>query len=342
MLFFFSCKPGKKEQRRLFTNQLEFADSVDFGKKLRLETYNFYGLWPTSATYRGKTVFCFLSGISSIHLLDAETLNLADSIILPALTPKAKMYLRNDSLFIYYHPFFYTCILNDKEFIVARKLKTPAIDYKHYSIESFGAFLADRRDPVNVVFGYGIRKAEQDSYLDRDANLIRFSDSSGFKRMGYFPKDFFSGKHYNNAILLNIDTTGNFILGFEDHDSIFKIDAGGRIIAAGKLEGNGDGSAFDWEKESDLAYVRRYTWEAELNQAIHVSANNYIIVLKKLHEPNVSKPQMYRYMVFDADLKLKYADSIRQVINPNFIFNYKNGIALLSLATDKMYYYKIP
>lgn len=342
MLFFLSCKAGKKEKHKLFSNPLTLIDSVEFNRKIKLEAYNFYGFWPTDVMYKGKTVFCFLSGTSSIHLLDAETLNLVDSILLPPCTRKAKMYLRNDSLFIYDHPFFYTCTLSGMKFKIIRKMKAPAINYEKYSIEPFGAFLVDHENPGNLIFAYGNRKAQEHSYLDTGTNLIRFSDSSGYQKTGYFPANYFSEKHYNNATLLSIDTSGKLVFGFEEHDSIFKMDAQSRVLAAGAVESNGDGKPFKWKKESDLAYVRHYTWEAELNQALYVSKNNYIIILKKLHEPDVSKPQMFRYLVFDADLKLKYADSIKHVINPNFIFNYKKGIVFLSLATDKMYYYEIP
>jgi hypothetical protein len=336
-----ACKQERKHQRPVFINPIPKTETIVFGNKLKLEDFNFSGFMPTAIMHKGKNVFCFLAKTPSLYLLNPQTLLVVDSIKLPLYRPGAKMYLRNDSLFIYDFRFIYTCILDDVVCRVVKKEKSPRIGFKQYYFDPSVGIKAGVGSPTDIIFNYGNRVDRENSYLDKNSNFMRFTDSTGAEKMGYYPADFFSGRHYYTSTLFDVNRNGDLVFTFEEHDSVYKMSSKGKMIAGATVESDWDRLKFKWKKETNLAYVRQYTCEAELNRVLHITKTGRTIILKKSSEKDIRLPEQYRYFVFDQKLKLLYADSLRHTINPNLVFDYKNGVAFFSINLDEMYYYEI-
>jgi hypothetical protein len=336
-----ACNSDRKRHKPVFVNPLAKTETIVFGKKIRLDDFNFFGFHPTAATHKGKPVFCFLAKTPSLYLLNPENLSVVDSIRLPQYRPGAKMCLRNDSLFIYDFRFIYTCILGDTGCRVVKKEKSPRIGFKQYYFDQLVGIKAGVGSPTGIYFSYGNWVDRENSYLDKHTNFIHFTDSTRFKKMGYFPADFFSERHYYTSTLFDINAGGELVFTFEEHDSVFKMDNRGRLVAATKLGSDWGKLKFRWKKETNLAYVRQYTCKAELNRVLHTTKTGRTVILRKLSENNIRLPEQYRYFVFDKGLKLLHADTLRHTVNPNLVFNYKNGVSFFSINLDEMYYYEI-
>jgi hypothetical protein len=336
-----ACSSGRKRHKRALVNPVTKTETIVFGKKLKLEDINFFGFHPTATVYKGKPVFCFLAKTPSLYLLNPENMEFVDSIRLPQYRPGATMCLRNDSLFIYDFRFVYTCVLGDTGCRVVKKEKSPRIGFKQYYYDPSAGIKAGVGSPTDIIFNYGNRTEKENSYLDKNSNFMRFTDSTGTEKMGYYPADFFSEKRYYTSTLFDVDNNGDLVFTFEEHDSVYKMSSTGRMIAGATVESDWDRLKFKWKKETNLAYVRQYTCEAELNRVLHITKTGRTIILKKSSEKDIRLPEQYRYFVFDPKLKLLYADSLQHTVNPNLVFDYKNGVAFFSMNLDEMYYYEI-
>lgn len=192
----------------------------------------------------------------------------------------------------------------------------------------------------NLVLSFALHNNPKTSYRDINAGFLVLGTEKEPVKMGRFPADYFEKPKYYYSNLFTGDKKEFIYYTFELHDSVYKTDRYGNNIASGKL-GDEVFKSFDWRKEMDLAYVRKYSEETERNERIFLLKRNRLLVLKKLPKTGVLTRPVYRYMVLDSNLNTRYADTVRHYCYPWFVSDYKNGFVLLGDSLKSAYYYEM-
>lgn len=230
----------------------------------------------------------------------------------------------------------------DADSVIKRKeFQFHKIDFDTYYYDPLSFFKIVEKGNPAVLFNYGSMLDQGSSYLDRSSNLILLQQNELYVKTGFYPRKFFESKKYYTGTLFDVDSMSHIFFTYELNDSIFKTDMNGQRIKAGVLHDNPRFIQFKWKKEQDLAYVRKYSHETEMNKRLHVLDSNRILVIKKLAGNNLMEKPVYKYFLFDQNLQKLYADTIRHGVYPNFSYKYKNGFILLSDSLSKAYYYEI-
>jgi hypothetical protein len=114
----------------------------------------------------------------------------------------------------------------------------------------------------------------------------------------------------------------------------------GSIVAAAALEKNREFDGFDWKKEQDLSYVRKYTLMGEANVNMTWLPSNRLVLLKQLPKNDLRKSSFYKYMVLDSSLNVIYADTVRHPVLSSYLLAYKKGFLLMGDSLKTSYYYE--
>jgi hypothetical protein len=359
LIIFFTivnCRCGYKKSPPLkiaeFRFPLKISDSLNYGYNF-LTNYagkiNDIDFEPTLINIKNTLNYAFLENTKSkIYTFDLLNPLHVDSLQIPATDSlvSKKLIRINDTNLIIYKPkagnvFVYG--IEDNFISLKRKITLPEIDYSKLYFKTYGFYkILMKPSGIIIIFNYGMLNSPKTGYLDKKSNLLVIEEETGkVLKAGYYPDNFFKSKKYLTGSVFDVDKAGNLYYTYELNDSIFKSDMYGNILTRNALHKNPSFSKFNWSKEKDLAYVRKYSSETEINTSIRVLQNKYVFVLKKLPGKTVLEKPKYKYFLYDNNLRIKYADTLRHGCYAKFISDYKNGFLLLSDSLNKAYYYEI-
>jgi hypothetical protein len=227
--------------------------------------------------------------------------------------------------------------------VIEKESKVAKIDTSKYWISSLSGMELLDKDTIEMVFAFGDLKNEKNKFLDSKNPLVISREfRNDIDKIGFYPKNYFNPHNYNNHTFFTSDSKMNIIYIFEMHNLIVKLNKLGELLFSKEIDIENNFMEFDWDKESDLAYVRRHTLMSERNVKICALENDQILVLKKLKNDKIQMPSLFKYYVFDNMLNLLYSDTVRHKLNPLIISKYQNGFLLFNDNLTKAYYYEVP
>ena len=305
------------------------------------------GISPTLVNYKNKEWLClmsqkgnflFLFNVNDIEQTDSIRINIADT------TKKRSVFLFKDESLIVYEPYrlqYSIYHFSGDSLTLFKTFSLPKFDWKEYFLKFNSGFRVLDNHEGSIVYGYGLSKNKKDNYIDRRHNLVIFTpgNKADFKT-GRYPGDFFKYKIYNNETLFCNDSNNNIYYTFQMHDSIYKINKQGEILAASVLHKNPEFDRFDWGRVMDLGYVRQHTMMSEANLNICVTHGGKVVVIKQLHKEEYRDKSYYKYFVLDNNLNMLYADTLRHGFFPGFLFPYKKGFMIFANPDSKAVYYE--
>lgn len=197
-------------------------------------------------------------------------------------------------------------------------------------------------DPY-VIINFGSLVDKKNSYLHKNYNLMLLSPGLiKCKMIGKYPSDFFKRRNYYTSSVFDIDMEENIIMTYELNNSIYKIDSYGNVLKESKVYLENSFLKFDWSKERDLSYVRKYSFATEKNIHLKCLDSNNNILIKQLPGNTILSNIKYQYIILDKNLKVRYTDNINFSCYPKMVMKYQNGFLLFNDHLTKAYYYEIP
>ncbi len=349
-IFASTCENDKRKLRQdvQFYNPLELKDSFVYKESIiqsllgKINYFDFKGgiinlkeaSWYTFLAKDKKTLY--LTNLGSSSKIDSIGINISDS-----LKGKKIILLKDSTLFIY-RPSLNNLVLLNWQNGKTRIIKLPHFADSTYYYKEIGFFAIIDKESPKVIFNYGSLRNERTGYLDKENNLIVLDPAKKtFQKIGFYPKEFFKKKKYYTGTIFDTDTAGSIYFTYDLNDSIFRIDKQGKILSRGRLHPNSNFIDFDWSKEENLAYVRKYSSNTELNLYLKVISNERVLIIKQLSNKNILQKAKYKYFLLDSNLRIINADTIRRDVYPRLAYEYKKGFILLSDSLNKAFYYEI-
>lgn len=189
-------------------------------------------------------------------------------------------------------------------------------------------------------YNYQLKRGGRPNYVDSTVFLL-VADSNTVIKFGKYPPELRKKAVRYPETYFCTDTADNIYYVHAAYDSVYKTDVSGTISSRNILHAKPVRPPYHPEKEADLAYVRKYKASVEKNCRIAICMNKYIIVLKKMAEPDLLKTPTYKFFVFDTQLKKLYASAVAGEIIP-VILPTKDGFLLLGSGYKKIYHYELP
>jgi hypothetical protein len=352
IIFIFTQCNYKVKNNTSFYKPLHISDSVTYSNHY-YQVSNFNPFFNSHVIKYNSIDFLATKPSSSnqIFLYPISPKNYFDSIDLTDFLDysKGNTILIKDSLICIYNRLksFVKILRFDaskkNKIVIEKESKVAKIDTSKYWISSLSGMELLDKDTIEMVFAFGDLKNEKNKFLDSKNPLVISREfRNDIDKIGFYPKNYFNPHNYNNHTFFTSDSKMNIIYIFEMHNLIVKLNKLGELLFSKEIDIENNFMEFDWDKESDLAYVRRHTLMSERNVKICALENDQILVLKKLKNDKIQMPSLFKYYVFDNMLNLLYSDTVRHKLNPLIISKYQNGFLLFNDNLTKAYYYEVP
>lgn len=343
-----SCAEKNKLALPEYTRAVRLQEGLPLSSAL-LRDYiphiDLYHFAPSLIRFRNRDKICFLNLQRNAFLL----FDLLDSTRIDSL-PFAP---RNGNGFFANHTggtfyLFYPSLhllevqqLTDDSLAFTQQYVLPAVPRDYVFDEEAGFRILDGATP-RVLISYGAFSSRKYNFRDPQGIFILLDPAgTSLMKRGQFPDAFFRTKQYYSGTRFTTDSLHHIYYLHELQDSIYKADADGRVLAAAALEQNQRFDAFDWSKETNLSYVRKYSMETEMNERIEMIQDKWLVICKKLHRDHYTDSQYYKYFVLDTDLRVQYADTIRPACYPTMLTPWRSGFLMLGDSLKKAVYYEV-
>lgn len=210
----------------------------------------------------------------------------------------------------------------------------------YYPSLPYSAQLIGYKGRPVFIYNYQLKRGGSPNYVDSTVFLL-VTDSATVLKFGKYPPELRKKAVRYPETYFCTDTADNIYYVHAAYDSVYKTDISGTISGRNVLHINPVRPPYHPEKEADLAYVRKYEASIEKNCRIAICMNKYIVVLKKMSEPDLLKKPKYKYFVFDTQLHKLYVSAVSGDIIP-VILPTRNGFLLPGTGFKKIYHYELP
>lgn len=292
------------------------------------------------AAINGDTGFaCRTLDLATYFLPDYTYQNQAVRRPIANVSPSSDIYSYNDSIYEYdtESKYLYN-LLNRGE--PTGKLYTLKGSDKYIPTLPYSAQLIEYGKKPVFLYNYQLKKTGRINYLDT-AVFIAVIDSVNTVKFGRYPAILHKQSTRLTETYYCIDSNASIYYAHSGYDSIYKIDIQGRISARSVLHDFPARVKYEPQKSGNLAYTRKYEASNEKNCRITLCFNKYIVVLKKLAEPNLLEIPRYKYFVFNTSLDKLYCDTIWYNIIP-VLLPTKDGFLIFQKEFKNIYHYVLP
>ncbi len=256
-----------------------------------------------------------------------------------SISPKSDIYFYHDSLFEYNTETKELISLNPGKRNLFARLHTIKQLNNYLPMLPYSAQIIKYQGHYCFIYNYQLIKTKQLNFLDSSPFLI-VTDSLKFIKLGQYPSYLHKEKTRLTETFFLVDSISNIYYFHSGYDSVYKINTEGTILARGVLHDSPVREKFKPSKDGDLAYIRKYEAGNEKNIALSLMQNKYLVVLKRLAEPDLLKPKKYKYFIFDKALNKLFADTVRHTITP-YVLSTANGFLLFSENFKETYNYEV-
>jgi hypothetical protein len=341
-LFFISCNNGSRiGDDNLFKSRIDLVEKQymlsDSTAKLIISSKVMRAYY---SVLKDDTGFiCRTLDLKTYFLPDYTYQNQGKRIPIENVSPSSDIYSYKDSIYEYdtESKYLYNLLNKDEP---RGKLYTLKGSDKYIPTMPYSAQLVEYQNRPVFLYNYQLKKTNRVNYFDTSV-FIAVIDSFNTVRVGKYPAILHKQKSEFTETYYCIDRANNIYYTHSGYDSIYKIDINGRILKRNVLHDFPTRVRYNPKKPGDLAYSRKYEASNEKNCRIVVCFNKYIIVLKKLAEPNLLEPPKYKYFVYNTDLEKLHCDTIRHNIIP-VILPTKDGFLIFQKEFKYLYHYVLP
>ena len=308
----------------------------------RIDLYHYT---PSLVRYRNRDKICFLNLERNAFLLfDLQDSIRIDSLPFSPRGGKSFFAIHTDGLFYLFYPGKHLLEeqrITGDSLAFSKQYVLPPVP-KEFVFDERAGFRVLAGATLRVLISYGAFTGRKYNFRDpQGIFLLLEAGGTSPVKTGRFPDAFFETKQYYSGTLFTTDNRHTIYYLHELQDSVYKAGPDGRVLAAAPLEQNRRFDAFDWSKEKNMGYIRKYSMETEQNERIELLQDKWIVICKKLHRDHYTDHQYYKYFVLDTSLQVRYADTIRPACYPTMLTGCQKGFLMLGDSLKKAVYYEV-